>query len=61
MKCLWTKMYLGRRRCIYEREDVFMKGKCIYEGKIYLWKIKKYPGNFEEIESEIFFKTQKNP
>ena len=39
------KMYLWRRRCIYEREDVFMKRRCVYEGedvfmkrKMYLWR-----------------------
>ena len=38
------------------KENVFMKEKYIYEG----FK-KKNPGNFEEIESKIFFKTQSNP
>ena len=55
------KMYLWS-------EDVFMKGKmylwrgrCIYEGKMYLWREKKNPGIFEEIENKMLFKNQGNP
>ena len=43
-----AKMYLWRRRCICEGEDVFMKGE-------------KKPGFFEEIESKMLFKNQRNP
>ena len=41
-------------RCVYEGEDVFMKERCIYEGR-------KKILEFEEIESKMLFKNQRNP
>ena len=39
---LWSEDVFMKGRCIYEREDVFMKRRCVYEGEDVFMKGKMY-------------------